>query len=82
VTDSFATVPPVAADTKFDAPAPISLSARGLMTVLAIVGLADWLFYGHWIGISLVVFLIALAIATAFASRDAAARSCSAPRFL
>jgi len=74
VTDSFATVPPVAADAKRDAPAPISLSARGLMTVLAIVGLADWLFYGHWIGISLVVFLIALAIATAFANPIAGRR--------
>jgi hypothetical protein len=38
------------------------------MIVVAVVGLADWLFYGHVIGISLVVFLIALAIATAFAN--------------
>ena len=68
MTNSFATVPQVSADAECDEPAPVSLNTRGLMIVVAVVGLADWLFYGHSIGISLVVFLIALAIATAFAN--------------
>ena len=34
--------------------------ARQLGMVLALAALADWLFYGHAIGISAMVFLIAL----------------------
>ena len=41
---------------------------RQLVLVLAMVGLADWLFYGHAIGISALIFLMALDLGVVIAN--------------
>jgi MFS family permease len=44
-----------------DAPSPVTFGARGLVLVIALVALADWLFYKQVPGLALVVFNFALA---------------------
>lgn len=41
---------------------PANLTARGLLVVAALVGLADWLLYGPPPGIALPIFILALAL--------------------
>ena len=50
----------VSLSTPTDLPHSYSGWPRQLGVVLALVALADWLFYGHAIGISALIFLIAL----------------------
>jgi len=54
---------------------PITIGPRGILLVLALAGLADWLFWRHWIGISLVVFLLALAAASTVCNFSSLRRS-------
>jgi len=48
---------------------------HGFASVLALAALADWLFYGHAVGLSAALFLLALAIAAALANKTQANRT-------
>src|SRR3954468_1914797 len=58
----------ISVSTSTELPESYSGWPRQLVLVLAMVALADWLFYGHTIGISALVFLLALDIGVVLAN--------------
>src|SRR4051812_17828791 len=58
----------ISVPTSTDLPQSYSGWPRQLVLVLAMVALADWLFYGHAIGISALVFLVALDLGVVLAN--------------
>jgi hypothetical protein len=63
------------APTNAELPLDDSRWPRQIAVVLALVALADWLFFGHYVGVSAALFLLALAVGVTAANPIAASRN-------
>lgn len=78
---STTSVPQILPAKEADELPPFKIRGQATLVVLALAGLADWLFYGHSIGISLVLFLVALAAGSAIVNSVASGARAAALAF-
>lgn len=78
---STTSVPQILSAKEADELPPFKIRGQAALVVLAMAGFADWLFYGHSIGISLVLFLVVVAAGSAVVNSIAADARAIAPAF-